>query len=160
LTWNANIGKVKAVGSNVAFKHVEGHQDTKYPGQPLSWPMTLNKRCDEITSAHLDKATSPVLPVTFLPASKVSISVGEQTLTHHIPTQLRTFAGISGMRAHYCQHHEWENPAIFDLVDLPRFHGASLSTTFLKRLFLTKLINSLLPFQQQQHLYKQSPSAQ
>jgi hypothetical protein len=62
------------------------------------------------------------------------------------------------MRAHYCQHHEWENPAIFDLVDWPRFHGASLSTTFLKRLFVTKLINSLLPFQQQQHLYKQSPS--
>jgi hypothetical protein len=129
------LAAVKVVGSNVDFEHVEGHQDTKYPGQPLSWPATLNKRCDEIALTHLNKATSPIPSVTFLPASKVSIPVGHQTLTHHIPTQLRTFAGILGMRAHYCQHHEWENPAIFDLVDWPRFHGASLSTTFLKRLF-------------------------
>jgi hypothetical protein len=143
----------------VAFEHVEGHQDIKYPGLPLSWPATLNQRCDEIASLHLDSATTSIPTVTFLPASQVSISVGSATITHHIPTQLRTFAGTPGMRAHYCKHHEWEDPATFDLVDWPRFHGATLSNTFLKRLFVTTWINSLLPLQRRQHRFKQSPSA-
>jgi hypothetical protein len=109
------------------------------------------------------RALTRTLPRRFLfsELSQVSlVSVGHQTIMHHIPTQLRTFTGMPGMRAHYCHHHEWEPPAIFDLVDWPRFHGATLTTTFLTRLFVTKWVNSLLPFQQQQHLYKQSPSAQ
>jgi hypothetical protein len=148
------LAAVTAVGSDhVAYEHVEGHQDIKYPGLPLSWPATLNQRCDEIASLHLDSATSSIPSVTFLPASQVSISVGRTTLTHHIPTQLRTFAGMSGMRAHYCKHHEWDDPAFFDLVDWPRFHGATLSTTFLKRIFVIKWINFLLRFQDNKSHY-------
>jgi hypothetical protein len=46
---------VSAVGFKVAFEHVEGH--------PLSWPATLNKRCNEIVS--LD-------PFSHLPAGQQS----------------------------------------------------------------------------------------
>jgi hypothetical protein len=153
------LSAVKDLESHVDFEHVEGHQDTKYPGQPLPRAAQLNQRCDEIATAHLDAAISPIPSVTFLPASKVSITVPYHTVTHHIPTQLRTFAGIAGMRAHLFKHHHWEDPVTFDLIDWPRFHAATLVTTFLKRIFILKWTNSLLPFQVQQHLFIQSPSA-
>jgi hypothetical protein len=39
------------------------------------------------------------------------------------------------------------------------FHAAALATSFLKRPFVIKWINDLLPCQRQQYLYTQSPSA-
>jgi hypothetical protein len=97
--------------------------------------------------------------VPFLPASTVSVYVGAHTITHHLPTQFRTFAGLAGIWQHLCTHHEWEEPAIFDFVDWPVFHSASLATTFLKRLFGIKMIHFLLPLQKQQYQFRQSPSA-
>jgi hypothetical protein len=79
--------------------------------------------------------------------------------THHIPTQLRTFAGLPGLRAHFVRHYAWDFPTIFDLIDWPVFHAATLATTFLKRLFIITWINSLLSFQKQQFRYQQSPSS-
>jgi hypothetical protein len=90
---------IDAIGSPVVFEHVEGHQDTKYPDQPLSWEAQVNQRCDEIATGYLEAATSSIPTVTFLPASRVRISVGTHTITHHIPTQLRTFSGLPGIRA-------------------------------------------------------------
>jgi hypothetical protein len=116
-------------------------------------------RCDEIVIDHLEAASQPIPNVTFLPASQVSLSVGNYTITHHIPTQLRYFAGPAGLREHYCRHHKWKSPAIFDLIDWPLFHQATLATTFSHRLFIIKWINGLLPFQKQQFRYKQSPPA-
>jgi hypothetical protein len=150
---------VTELESDVAFEHVEGHQDTKYPGRPLPRTAQLNQRCDEIATAHLDSATRSIPSVTFLPASKVSVTVRDHTVTHHIPTQLHTFSGIAGMQAHLHKHHQCQDPAIFDLIDWPMFHAATLSNSFLKRLFVLKWINSLLPFPAQQHLFNQSPSA-
>jgi hypothetical protein len=77
----------------------------------------------------------------------------------HTTSQLRTFVGLPGLRAYMVQHHEWETPTIFDLVDWPVFHAATLATSFLKRLFVIKWIHSFLPFQRQQYRYKQRPSA-
>jgi hypothetical protein len=109
---------VDVISSPVVFEHVKGHQqDTKNPDQPLSWEAKLNQRCDEIAMGHLEAATSSIPTVTFLPASRVSISVGTHTITHHIPTQLRTFAGLPGIRAHFTERHQWESPAIFDLIN-------------------------------------------
>jgi hypothetical protein len=51
------------------------------------------------------------------------------------------------MRAHLQQHHEWESTLTFDLIDWPVFHQATLTNTFLRRLFVIKWINALLPFQ-------------
>jgi hypothetical protein len=133
----------------MAFEHVEGHQDTKYPDGPLSWAAQLNQRCDEIATEHLESATTCLLTVPFLPASRVSVSVGSHTITHHLPTQFGTFAGLPGIQDHHCNNHEWVEPAILDLVNWPVFHSASLATTFLKRLFGIKMINLLLPLQKQ-----------
>jgi hypothetical protein len=106
------LASLQALVAPVAFKHVEGHQDTKYPDEPLSWAtQQLNQRCDEITTDHLDSATDPIPTVPFLPAS------GAHTTTHHLPTQFRTFTGLSGIRTHLYAHHEWAEPATFDLVD-------------------------------------------
>jgi hypothetical protein len=116
----------------------------------ISWEAKLNQRCDEIATAHLEAATSSIPTVTFLPASHVSISAGTHTITHHIPSQLPTFARLSGIRAHFTERHQWESPAIFDLIDWPLHHA--------KRMFVVKWINALLPFQHQQHQFKQSPT--
>jgi hypothetical protein len=153
------LSAVRALGSVVQFEHVEGHQDTKYPEKPLPWEAQLNQRCDEITTDHLELPSTTLPTVDFLPASKVSIAVGKQTLTLHIPAQLQTFVGLPGIRAHFMERHNWDSSAIFDLIDWPLFHAATLLTTFLKQLFVIKWVNSLLPFQRQQRQYNQSPSA-
>jgi hypothetical protein len=143
----------------VIFEHVEGHQDTKYPNQPLQWAAQLNQRCDKIATAHLESATTTLPTVPFRPASQVCLSVGKLTITHHTPTQLRTLAELPDIRAHLGTQHGWATPAIFDLVDWPLFYAATLATSFLKRLFIIKWINSLLPCQKQQYRFQQSPSA-
>jgi hypothetical protein len=139
------LASLQALVAPVVLEHAEGHQDTKYPVEPLSWAAQLNQRCDEIATAHLELAAHWIRRVLFLPESRVSVSVGRHTITHRLPTQLRTFASLPGIRAHLCTHHEWSEPAIFDLVDWPVFHSASLAATFLKRLFGINMINLLLP---------------
>jgi hypothetical protein len=78
--------------------YVEGYQGTKYPDRPLKWEAQLNKRCDEIVTDHLEAATDILSTTPFFPASKASLTVGVMTLTHHIPSQLRFFAGLSSYR--------------------------------------------------------------
>jgi hypothetical protein len=152
------LSAIRALGLVVQFEHVEGHQE-KYPERPLPWEAQLNQRCDEIATDHLEAPTTTLPTVYFLPASKVSITVGKQTLTHHIPTKLRTFVELSGIRAHFMERHKWDSLVIFDLIDWSLFHTATLSTTFLRQLFVIKRVNSLLPYQRQQHQYNHSPSA-
>jgi hypothetical protein len=82
------LSAIQAFADGVRLEHVGGHQDTKYPEQPLPWEAQLNQRCDEIVTAHLEVALEPLPTVPFLPARQVSISVGQHTITHHIPTQL------------------------------------------------------------------------
>jgi hypothetical protein len=48
---------------------------------------------------------------------------------------------------------------VYDLVSWKLLHACSLAIPFLKRLFLIKWVNDLLPFQHQQHKYRQSPWA-
>jgi hypothetical protein len=144
----------------VALEHVLGHQDDNDDGEPLSWEVQLNQRCDTLlATAHLSSATDILPIVPFLPASKVCRTVQGTTLTHHLPTQLRTFAGLPEYREYLCRHHDWE-PEVFDLIDWPIFHASTLTLSFLKRLFVIKWINDLLPFQEQQHKFHQSPSPQ
>jgi hypothetical protein len=115
-------------------------------------------RCNAIATLHLENAVALIPTVTFLPASKVSLSIGaEQTITHHIPTQLRT--PVSASTTAGIMDHGWASTAIFEVINWPLFHQATLNTTFLRRLFVIKWINSLLPFQRQQFRFNQSPSA-
>jgi hypothetical protein len=101
-------------------------------------------RCDEIATLHLETAAAILPMVTFLPASHGSLSiVGPHIITHHIPNQLRTFVGLPGLRAHLYRHHSWDTPLTFDLIDWPIFHQATLTNTFLRRLFTIKWICSI-----------------
>jgi hypothetical protein len=36
------LSALQAIGTKVLLEHVEGHQDTKYPDEPLSWAAQLN----------------------------------------------------------------------------------------------------------------------
>jgi hypothetical protein len=86
------LAYLQALVAPVAFEHVEGHQDTKYSDEPLSWAAQLNQRCDEIATDHMESVTTPIPTVPFLPASRVSVFVGNHTIMHHLPTQFCTFA--------------------------------------------------------------------
>jgi hypothetical protein len=138
--------------------HVEGHQDTKYPDLPLPWNAQLNKRCDEIATEYLDAATDILRTTSFFPASKVSLTVAHTTITHHIPSQLRYFSGLSEHRAYICRHHGLTLDE-YETIDWERLHASTRRLSFLLRLFVIKWVNDLLPLQRQQHRYKQSPSA-
>jgi hypothetical protein len=141
-----------------ALVHVEGHQDEKYPNQPLGWPARLNQKCDEVATQHLKSVTN-ILSITLVfPACRAILTVQAATITHHIPVQLRSFVGLTAHRAYLCHHHDWP-PRVFDLVSWKLLHSCSLAILFLKRLFLINWMNDLLPFQHQQVKLKQSPSS-
>jgi hypothetical protein len=139
--------------------HVEGHQDTKYLNRPPTWASHLNQqRCDEIATHHLAQATTVLHLISFFTASKAQLNVQGTTITHHIPSQLRSFAGLQAYHQYLCKHHEWAHET-FDLVEWPRLHSSTRSISFLKCLFVIKWVNELLPLQNQQFKFQQSPSA-
>jgi hypothetical protein len=138
--------------------HVEGHQDTKYPGRPLPWNAQLNQRCDEIATDHLAAATEILTKTSYFPASKVSLTVQQTTITHHIPSQLRYCSSLPAHRAYICRHHGLTADA-YATIGWERLHASTRQLSFLLRLFVIKWLNDLLPFQRQQHRYNQSPSA-
>ena len=152
------VSSLRSFSPIPVLHHVEGHQDSKYPNRPLSWEARLNQRCDEIATDYLNQASHVLYTTSFFPSSKVSLKVSSKTITHHIPSQLRTEAGYQAQRVYLCKHHDWE-PEAFDLVDWPQWHQAVRRIPFLQRLFVIKWINDLLPFQQQQYKFHQSPSA-
>jgi hypothetical protein len=135
----------------------EGHQDTKYPDQPLPWDAQLNQRCDEIATDHLEAATEILRTTSYFPASKVSLTVQHTTITHHIPSQLRYISGLPAHRAYICRHHGLTLDE-YDTIGWERLHASTRQLSFLLRLFVIKWLNDLLPFQCQQHRYNQSPS--
>jgi hypothetical protein len=136
---------------------VYGHQNESDSAEPLSWEATLNQHCDDIATKHLEVAVGTYPLVPFLPFSKVSLTVQGTTITHLIPTHLRTYTGLPELRDYKCRHHGWD-PQVFDLIEWPTLHSCTQMLSFLKRLFTIKLTNDLLPFQEQQFQYNQSPS--
>jgi hypothetical protein len=80
----------------IAAIHILGKVDLEhvYSTEPLSWEATLNQHCDGITTNHLETAVSSYPLVPFLPSSKVILTVQGTTITHHIRTHLRTYAGL------------------------------------------------------------------
>jgi hypothetical protein len=142
--------------ADIILEHVESHQDTKYPNRPPTWEAILNNRCDAIASDKLAAATDVLRQVPFLPASKISLDIGGVTITHHLPSQLRRCSNSPALRAYLCRHHHWDGPE-FDTVNWEALQSAALSQSFLKRLFLVKWTNDLLPFQVQQHKFGFSP---
>jgi hypothetical protein len=75
------------------------------------------------------------------------------------PSQLRLFARLPAHLEYLCHHHHWDT-AVFDLINWSTFDACSRTFSFLKRLFVVNWTNDLLPFQEQQHRFNQSPSLQ
>jgi hypothetical protein len=152
----AILDTFRELKADLVLQHVESHQDTKHPNRPPTWAAILNTRCDVLASKHLDAATDILRSVPFLPASKISLDVDGVTITHHLPSQLRRCSNSPSLRDYLCRHHQWDGPE-FDLVRWESLQSAALSQSFLKRLFLVKWTNDLLPFQVQQHKFGYSP---
>ena len=146
------------ISAPVAIHHVFSHEDDHTELADLPWPNQLNYHCDIIATTFLRAAQHALPTVPFLPASACSLQVGSVTLTHHIPTQLRTLARLPAYQIFLQRHHHWPNVAVFDIIDWGPFHKSTLKLSFLKRLFVIKWVNDLLPFQQQQYDYSQSPT--
>jgi hypothetical protein len=151
------LDTLSTLDTKVKLAHVKGHQDDSLPQEELPWPAQLNIRCDTLASKELVRIQSPTPLVPFLPASKVSITVQGQSLTHHIPAQVRQLHSALTQRPYLERHHQWAM-GVFDTVnwDLLRTCLTSFSTVI--RFFFVKWINILLPFQSQQYRIKQSPS--
>jgi hypothetical protein len=86
------VAAIHTLGT-VDLVHVYGHQNERESAEPLSWEATLNQHYDDIATKHLEAAVGSYLLVPFLPSSKVSLTVRGNTITHHIPTHLRTLGG-------------------------------------------------------------------
>jgi hypothetical protein len=152
----AILDSFRELKADLTLEHFKSHQDTKYPNRPLTWEAILNNRCDAIASKKLASATDVLRKVPFLPASKLSLDVGGVTITHHSPSQLRRCSNSPALRDYPCRHHHWDGPE-FDTVQWEALQSAALFQSFLKRLFLVKWTNDLLPFQVQQHKFGFSP---
>jgi hypothetical protein len=152
----AILDTFRELKADITLEHVEAHQDTKHPNRPPTWPAILNTRCDAIASDKLSSAVDILRKVPFLPASKISLEVQGVTITHHLPSQLRRSSNSAALRAYLCKHHQWDGPE-FDTVSWEALQSAALSQSFLKRLFLIKWTNDLLPFQVQQFKFGYSP---
>jgi hypothetical protein len=115
------IAAIHTLGT-VDLVHVYGHQNERDSAEPLSWEATLNQHCDDIATKHLEATVGSYPLVPFLHSSKVSLPVQGNTITHHIPTHLDTYAGLPELRDYKYQHHGWD-PQIFDLIDWPTLHS-------------------------------------
>jgi hypothetical protein len=147
-----DVSGFRGLKADITLEHVEAHQDTKQPNRPPTWADILNTRCDDIASNKLALATDVLRKVPFLPASKLSLKVHGVPITHHLPLQLRRSSNSASLHAYLCKHHQWDGPE-FDTVNWDALQSAALSQSFLKRLFLIKWTNDLLPFQVRQHRF-------
>jgi hypothetical protein len=145
------------LSTKVTLRHVKGHQDDTVPTAELPWPAQLNIHCDALASAELQRIPTPSPLVPFLPASKVSLTVQGNTLTHHIPSQVRQLHSAIHQRPYLERHHKW-NPGIFDTVNWDLLRACLLDLSTVVRFFFVKWINLILPFQSQQYKFSQSPS--
>jgi hypothetical protein len=132
------IDALSAFAHRPVLVYVAGHQDEKYPGEPLSWPAQVSQACDDVATKHLESAADILYTASVFPASRVVLTVNATTITHHIPSQLRAFAGLPAHRTYLCHHHDWTIP-VYDLVSWKLLHACSLAIPFLKRLFLIKM---------------------
>ena len=139
---------------NIRFQHVHSHPEKHHPNAPLSWDETLNTRCDELATHHLEAATTPKPLVPFIPASKAHLQVNGTTITHHIPTQLRYMCSVQATKQYLCHRYNWDT-TIFDSVDWNLFRSSFLAADFNLRLFVIKWINHLHPLGYRQHRINQ-----
>jgi hypothetical protein len=149
-------------------EHILSHQaddPTSLRGDPVPWKTQLNSRCDALATHHLQQQTQPTLLVPFLPASGVTLTIQNRTITSKLPAQLRHIGGSSLPYTnkklqvrHMCRIHNW-TPAQFHSVDWTSFHAVTnIKSNFPNRLFLIRWVNHILPFHHRQFRFQLSPS--
>jgi hypothetical protein len=134
---------LRLLAISLTYIHVKGHQDDtpalqnpNSPKTPLSRPAVLNIECDRIaTSALLTAPTAPV--VTFLPASKVTLSVDGITVTRKLPRIIRKIVGRSSQLASFTRRYGWTSTQ-FDQIDWPMYRNAAYNCSLTKRFFTIK----------------------
>ena len=152
------LHRLDRLDPQVQFVHVKGHQDQDTSWNRLSWPAKLNVTCDRIAGRYLRPRDSPIHSVPHLPASSVALEIKGTTITHHIPTHLRTAAGLLDYKDHCANRCQWDDLSVFDSIDWELYHSTHRRFSFLKKLFLTKWLHDLLPLQARQFKISQSPS--
>ena len=109
------VNTLSLLDSKVLFSHVKGCQDDSIDSTELPWHAQLNIRCDTITTETLEIVEHvPLVP--FLPASDVSLTISDTTLTHHVSSQIRRLYASTKQQVYLCKHHSWVLPALFDTV--------------------------------------------
>jgi hypothetical protein len=152
------IDTLHLLDTDVSFSHVKGHQDDSIDPTELPWHAQLNIRCDAIATETLTTVEHETT-VPFLPASEVSLSIADTTLTHHVPSQIRRLHASQQQRIYLCKHHSWVLPSLFDTVHWDVVRPALLAFSFAKKKRLTEWINKILPLQVQQFRFQQSSSS-
>ena len=126
------------------------------PGKKLPWLNQLNNMCDDLATQYLDTTVAPISKVSHLPASSISLTINNVSITGHCARELRIHASLPALRAHLESHMQWA-PQVFDSIAWDLYHSRTISLAFEKRIFSVKLIHNLLPFQERQHRWNLSP---
>ena len=145
------LDTLQALNATIShFEHVLGHQDTDNNNYNDSLPrlVKLNVICDQIATSKL-KTLDTMLYVPHLPASKISLTIDLQVITHHIPLQTRRLWSKKHQMQYYTKHHEWQQGSHKN-VDGELFSSTIKTRRLNKRWWLSKWINHILPFHSRQ----------
>jgi hypothetical protein len=87
------LDTIRLLVITVSYNHVKGHQDENpHEAVRLTQQAELNVACDFLATEPLARALlAPI--ATFLPASKVSVTIAGTTVTKKIPRMIRTLLG-------------------------------------------------------------------
>jgi hypothetical protein len=116
---------------------VKGHQDVKTSADvPLTREANLNVECDILATAALLLA-QPAPIVSFLPASKVAVTIEGTTITRKIPRTIRTLTGRRRQWDSFSRRYGWTEKQ-FDEIDWPNYRTATVNMSLKKRFFMIK----------------------
>ena len=134
--------------SDATLHHVLGHQDNNKDNNELSWPAQLNIQCDTLATDKI-KTLKAHYTVSTLPASKIMLQIGDQTITHHIAAQIRRLGTREIRKTYLTAQHRWEND--FENIDWESITSSYKNLTLEKQIFIIKWNNKLLSLNHRQH---------
>ena len=143
------------LGTTFKFNHVKGHQDEGLAAAEilqLPQPARLNIRCDELATAQLERQGNPEPTVPFAPETKIALSIGNETITHHIPSRIRLAYGRRLQRKFLTARYKWTAKE-FDWVHWDILRRSLVKFGRKKRNFFIKRINHISPLMEKRFKY-------
>ena len=120
--------------------HIKGHQDRDTPLEQLSLPAQANCAADALAGGGCECCHDRSIAF-LLPAAQCSLTIREQTITHHFAQTLRRHAFQSSLRRHILQSRPWSDTFCIDWSIF-----GNICTRHPHRLqFYLKLCHRLLP---------------